>query len=272
MAYWNTPHGTSKYSTFYLLHGREMVLPSLQSLRAKLSPEVRDTNQAPRLENLKSNLRTAYKMARDHARKSHAYNKRYYDSAKDREFSVGDYVNFYNPAVKAGVSVKFRRPWIGPRRVTVRKSWLNYEIMNQQGKRIVVHVNRLKRAYQPLEWQGPKKGKAVEKVRPKRRQPEEEEEQEVSSPGPILSRSPLVENRQPEPPSPVRDRQVLDTPNLGPSPQEAPSNHRVDPTYAPSDTPRSRRELGATRETPPLTKLLSRMQTLQEASENEPQI
>ena len=93
MLYLNTPLGTSKYSPFYLLHAREMVLPSLQSLRAKLSPEVRDTDHATRLENLKSNLRTAYKMASGNARKSHANNKRYYNgSAKDREFSVGEYV------------------------------------------------------------------------------------------------------------------------------------------------------------------------------------
>ena len=89
------------------------------------------------------------------------------------------------------------------------------------------------------------------------------------SPGPILSRAPLVENRQPEHRSPVRNRQCFDTPTPGPSLQEAPSNHRVDPTYAPSDTPRSRREMGATRETPPLTRFRSRMQSLQEASENE---
>ena len=87
MAYRKTPHGTSKYSPFYILHGREMTLPSLQSLRVKLSPEVRDTDHAPRLENLKSNFRTAYKMARDYARESHANNKRYNDrSAKEREF------------------------------------------------------------------------------------------------------------------------------------------------------------------------------------------
>ena len=52
---------------------------------------------------------------------------------------------------------------------------------------MVVHVNWLKRAYQPEEWQKPKKGKAVEKMRPKRRRPEEEEEKEVSFPGPIQS-------------------------------------------------------------------------------------
>ena len=52
-----------------------------------------------------------------------------------------------------------------------------------------MHVNRLKRAYNPVEWQEPKKGKGKEKVRSKRRQPEEVEEEEVSSPGPIQSRA-----------------------------------------------------------------------------------
>ena len=122
-----------------------------------------------------------------------------------------------------------------------------------------------------MDWKEPKKGKSGKEVRPKSPPPEEEEAQEVSSPGPILSRAPLVENRQPEHRSPDRDRQVLDTPTSGPSPQEAPSNHRVDPTDATSDTPRSRREMGATRESPPATRFRSRMQTLQEAPENESQ-
>ena len=72
----------------------------MQSLRAKLSQEIRETDQAPRLENLKSKLVTAYKLARDHGSKSHAANKRYYDrSAKEREFVVGDMVYLYNPAI-----------------------------------------------------------------------------------------------------------------------------------------------------------------------------
>jgi hypothetical protein len=39
MAYRGTPHGTSKFSTFYLLHGREIVLPTSQDLRVKLKSE-----------------------------------------------------------------------------------------------------------------------------------------------------------------------------------------------------------------------------------------
>jgi len=154
MAYRNTPHETTKQSPYYILHGREMDLPSIQSLRAKLSPHIRNTDHAPRLENFKSKLRTTYKLARDHGRISHATNKRYYDrNAKDREFAVGDSVYLYNPAIKAGVSAKFQEPWVGPWQVIERRFRLNYVIVDKGGKQLVVHINRLKTAYDPVEWQ-----------------------------------------------------------------------------------------------------------------------
>ena len=53
MAYRNTPHGTTNQSPYYMLHGREMDIPSMHSLRPKLSPDIRNTGHAPRLENLK---------------------------------------------------------------------------------------------------------------------------------------------------------------------------------------------------------------------------
>ena len=120
-----------------MLHGRELSLPSMQSLRANLSTDVRDSEHGPRLENLKSRLRTAYEMAREQSRRSHATNKRYYEKhAKHREYEVGDTVYLYNPAVKKGVSTKFWRPWQGPWRVTEKKSRLNYAIVDQLGRRL----------------------------------------------------------------------------------------------------------------------------------------
>ena len=79
MAYCNTPHGTTKHYPYYMLHGREMSLPTMQSLRAKLSIDIRDSEHGPRLENLKSRLSTAYELATEQGRRSHATNKRYYD-------------------------------------------------------------------------------------------------------------------------------------------------------------------------------------------------
>lgn len=60
MAYRATPHGSSRYSPYFLLHGREMVIPSMQDLRAKLSSEAETHENANRLENLKSSLKKAY--------------------------------------------------------------------------------------------------------------------------------------------------------------------------------------------------------------------
>jgi hypothetical protein len=130
----------------------------------------------------------------------------------------------YNPAIKVGVSAKFRRPWVGPWRITEKRSQLNYVITDQREKRRVVHVNRLKRAYAPVNWQELKREKAPRELRPKRRQLEEKVEEEFISPGPIPIRAPQVKNERQ---SPVRQRQVL-------------------------DTPQSRREMGVTRESPPL--------------------
>jgi len=89
-----------------------MFLPSLQHLKAKLSPGIRHLDQAPRLETLKANLRSVYKLGRENARKSHETNKRYYDrKARERNFSVGHYVYLYNPAIEVGISSKVRKPW-----------------------------------------------------------------------------------------------------------------------------------------------------------------
>jgi hypothetical protein len=92
----------------------------------------------------------------------------------------------------------------------------------------------------------------VRKQRPQRRKRQEEDEVEFISPGPIPVRVPQVENRQAIQRSPVReDRNNVDTPTPGPSPREAPSNHRRDPNHPPADTPRSRREMDPTRDSPP---------------------
>ena len=70
MAYRATPHGTSGYSPYYLLHGREIILPTSQDIWAKLSPDVRESECAHGLENLKSTLKTTYKSVRENNDKS----------------------------------------------------------------------------------------------------------------------------------------------------------------------------------------------------------
>ena len=78
-----------------------MVLPSTKNLKARLPKD--NTDEYQRLENLKSNLRLAYKLAAKANKKSHLNNKRFYDrKAKPRESEVRDLVYLYNPALKPG--------------------------------------------------------------------------------------------------------------------------------------------------------------------------
>jgi hypothetical protein len=93
MAYRATPHSTTGYSPFHLLHGTEMILPSSDDLKAKLSEEVKDYDHARRLENLKFSLKKACQFVKKNNRKSHLNNKRLYDrKANLRSFEIGDLV------------------------------------------------------------------------------------------------------------------------------------------------------------------------------------
>jgi hypothetical protein len=145
MAYRGTPHSTTGYSQFYLLHGREMVLPNEGDLKAKISHDIQDVGQVKRLENLKFSLKKAYKEVRLNKQKAHQKNKAYYDKAKERKFEV-DKVYLFCPARKPGRCHKFRSFWKGPFIVVQKLFDLNYKIVNKKGKEFVVHINRLKKS------------------------------------------------------------------------------------------------------------------------------
>ena len=129
-------------------------------------------------------------------RKSHVNNKRLRDrKAKLLKFEVGDVVYLYCPAMKPGLSRKFRKPWSDPFKITkisdlnyeipfkinTKISDLKYQIFDQNGKKQTVHVNRLKPVHNREIWK-PITERKIAKKRPKksvtRSYKEEEEEEE----------------------------------------------------------------------------------------------
>jgi len=151
MTYRNTPHGSTKHTPYNMLHGREMTLPSMQPLRAKLSTDVRDSEHGPRLENLKSRLRTAYEMAREQGRHHTRLINAITTNAQDTE-SLKLEARFISIIRQSRRESQPNSDDRGPWRVTEKKSRLNYAIVDRRSKRLVVHVNRLKKAYGSVDW------------------------------------------------------------------------------------------------------------------------
>jgi len=69
MAYRATPNTVTGYSPFYLLHGREMVLPNRSDLKAKVSKK--NPTHERRLENLNTSLKLVYTSVARANRSSH---------------------------------------------------------------------------------------------------------------------------------------------------------------------------------------------------------
>jgi hypothetical protein len=234
-----------------------MVLPSSDDLRAKLSKEVKDQGQARRLETLKTNLERACKLVKKNKKKSHLNNKRLYDrKAKIRSLVKGELVYFYNPTGKPGKCRKFHKPWTGPFKITAKLSELNYEIVSMAGKKFVVHINRLKKAYNEdmRKPRASQKSRGKKRTEARNRTVEEEEAKIGSVPIPRASlQEAVIEPRN------IRDP-VMDTPDGEQENLHTLSSEATDPTYAPPDTPLSSRELRTTRPEPPVTRSRARLQ------------
>jgi transposase InsO family protein len=258
MSYRAAPSTVTGYSPYYLLHGREMVMPNSHNLRAKLSPEAERVDEAGRLRRLQSALRLANKKVQERITTAHARNKRYYDrTAERRELSEGDVVYLYDPAVKPRRCKKFVNFWRGPCRVVRRTNKPNYLIEDASGKESVVHINRLKIAKDPEVWD-PKQTRP----RPVRNTKKCVEKKAEEEPLALPSRPMFVPQSQgSNPRSPSRQAgNFRDAPDPDLAGEEIPTQNRVDRDYSPPDSPRSRFELRTTRAEPPVTRAMTRQQ------------
>jgi hypothetical protein len=138
---------------------------------------------------------------------------------------------------------------------------LNYEIEGRDGRRQVVHVNRLKRVHDQDFWNAQSKRKSRKGFPKRSAEHSDSDTEEGFRIGPF----PMVTPNYPAEGTDFQN-QVLDTPGSAQQPLDAPSSEQRDPSYRPPETPRSRRELQATRDEPPVTRSRTRILSQENAN------
>ena len=162
--------------------------------------------------------------------------------------------------MKPGFSRKFRKPRTGLYQITKKISNVNYEIIDQNNKSQVVHVNRLKIAHNTDLWK-PKHRNATRKTREKEKKHLDEEEGDEFRMGSLPMQIPNYNDRT-ESETPLV--QTPDTPDPIQQMVETPVLERDDQNYTPPRTPRSRREMQPMRTEPPITRSRARIRSQEE--------
>jgi hypothetical protein len=138
-----------KYSPYYLVYVREFRLPIEDDWRPKRQEQAgKKGDYDQHVKELAMRLYEANMEAQKQSKLSHELAKRYYDrKTSEIQLKKGDFVYLYNPIAKRGRAKKFEYKYQGPYMILKRISPLIYRLQIDEGKFIIVHVNRLKQAY-----------------------------------------------------------------------------------------------------------------------------
>jgi transposase InsO family protein len=152
MAYRAMPHCSTKYSPYYLVFGRDMRLPIEDDWIPNLGErDMKQDEYETHVKLLVERLRVANQVAGRQSKLSHETAQRYYDrQTKPERFIKGDFVYVHDPIYKRGKAKKFSYQYKGQFEVEQRISPLIYKVRMADGSSAILHVNRLKRAYEQI--------------------------------------------------------------------------------------------------------------------------
>ena len=147
---------STRYTPFFLLYGREAMLPVDAALGVQINPlEIQNEADKGYGTRVMERLTKAREVVLQNLRKVRLAQKSYYDQKRrDASFTAGDLVLIYKPFRKVGKSEKLLHRWLGPYQVIRRISYLNYEVKlvkNNSGKTDIVHVVAMKLFHPPTK-------------------------------------------------------------------------------------------------------------------------
>jgi len=142
-----------------------------------------------------------------------------------------------------------------PCHITKKISELNYELVDLKGKRQVVHINRLRKSFNPELW-NPKPKQKPDRIA-QRRLAKPQNANGNSQDDLKIELYPLVctQNSETRTEHEPLFYHSPDTTDLTQQPIDTPISESNDPSYQPPNTPHFRREIQTSRTHPPLTRL-----------------
>lgn len=140
-AYNTTKQATTAETPYYLVHGREAVMPQ----EAAIIPDEGDQWVRMARERLDAARKEA---SRRIERRQVEEAKRYDSHRRDVHFEEGDTIRLYTPTRKVGRSEKLIPQYHGPYKIVKQVGPVNYEIQKKRGKREIVHVSRISPYYE----------------------------------------------------------------------------------------------------------------------------
>ena len=150
-AYNTSKQDSTGYNPFYLIYGREAVLPTDAELGVRNNPSVENPQNKDYALRVINNLAEARKNVTDRMVVVHQRQKIVYDkNRRHTEYEIGDTVLIFKPFRTVGKAEKLLHRWLGPYRVLRQTSPLNYEVMldeSKTGKTDTVHVVAMKPFY-----------------------------------------------------------------------------------------------------------------------------
>lgn len=138
-------------SPFYLLYGRECLLPLDISLIPPTDPS---SSIAEHRRRIVSQIELSQEVARQNIQRAQQKMKEYYDrTAKEPTFEVDDRVWSFTPKTRKGLSKKLLHKWYGPYRLAERLSPVHFRVRtcDNRGVTTSVHVNRMKCYFDPAD-------------------------------------------------------------------------------------------------------------------------
>ncbi|UYV84270.1 hypothetical protein LAZ67_X001713, partial [Cordylochernes scorpioides] len=147
-AYNTAQQGSTRFSPFFLVHGREA-----ETLLDVLLPYEDETSDHDFGDQMVTKAEEARQLARIHILRAQENNKYHYDQVhRSVEYRVGDLVWVFTPVRKTGLSEKLLKKYFGPYKITRKVSEVNYEVAaleqssrrRRRSQKDVVHVLRMK--------------------------------------------------------------------------------------------------------------------------------